>query len=392
MKTKSSDNKFLFRNESAWDIEITKADGSYYFDADGKKYIDFIMGWSVGNIGWGNDEVQKRIKKFNGPDYVHPYMMYKPWLHLAELLAEITPGDLQKCIRTTGGTESIEAAMQLAMIYTGRSKFVSLEGSYHGNSIGALSIGSSESHDIYPNLLSNCYKINKPFEEKTLAKLEARLSKKDVAAFIMEPIVIALGVEAPTVEFVTGARALCKKYGTLFIADEVASGFGRTGKLFACEYFDLEPDILCMAKSISGGYGAIGATITTEKIAKKAEKKLQFYSTNGWHPLSVEASIATIEYIQKNHDDLLKNVNEMGKYFRSRLENMKFKHKGTLHVKGLAICIDVAKARYASAIEEACRKKGLLIISEASKLFLFPSLNINEYTAHEGLTILEECL
>src|SRR5688500_9922310 len=163
------------------------------------------------------------------------------------MLARIAPGKLSVSYRTTGGTEAVEGALQIAMAYTGRGKFLSIEDSYHGNSIAAMSIGSSENRETFKNLLPNCRKIPRPLDHNALAKVETQLKKRDVAAFIMEPIICNLAALVPSGEFIRGVRELCTRYGTLFIADEVATGFGRTGKLFACEHFDLEPDILCMA-------------------------------------------------------------------------------------------------------------------------------------------------
>ena len=153
------------------------------------------------------------------------------------------------------------------MAYTGRGTFVSIEDSYYGNSIATMSIGATENRETFPNLLPNCRKIVPPLDRKALGKVETLLKKRDVAAFIMEPIICNLGALVPEDEFMRGVRKLCTRYGTLFIADEVATGFGRTGRLFACEHFDLEPDVLCTAKAITGGYGGLGAVITTSKIA-----------------------------------------------------------------------------------------------------------------------------
>ena len=141
---KQKDRKFLGRDLPALDLDIIKSDGNFLYDSKGRKYIDFLMGWCVGNVGWGNKKIKAVIKEFNGPDYVNPGYLYKPWVELAELLAKITPGKLTKSFRATGGTEAIEIALQAAMSHTKRHKFISIEGSYHGHSIGAMSIGSSD--------------------------------------------------------------------------------------------------------------------------------------------------------------------------------------------------------------------------------------------------------
>ncbi len=137
----SLDKKFVGRDASAIPIEVVSAKGNYVYDSAGKKYIDFVMGWCVGNIGWGVEEVEKRIRNFKGPNYVDPSYLYKPWTELAEILAKLTPGKLQKSFRATGGTEAVEIALQAALAHTKRTKFISIEGSYHGHSIGAMSVG-----------------------------------------------------------------------------------------------------------------------------------------------------------------------------------------------------------------------------------------------------------
>lgn len=388
MDTKAIDKKFLARPEAPENIEIARAENSFFYDSAGKRYIDFLMGWCVGNTGWGNEAIKNALKEFSGPEYVYPGLLYKPWTELAGILADITPGDLVKSFRTTGGTESVEAAMQIAMLYTGRSHFMSIEGTYHGNSLATLSIGDSASRKQFKNLLPNCHKADLPLDSKALKKVEARLKKKDVAAFIMEPIISSLGVVIPDENFILGVRALCKKYGTLFVADEVATGFGRTGKLFASEHFGLKPDIMCLAKAISGGYAGIGATITTEKVAKKVQSNVSLYSTFGWHPVSVQAAIANIRYIMEHRQELLQNTNDVSEVFRVKLEEMKFKKRGDVNIAGLAIGVDVKDSKYAERIRSKCLKNGLLLMSSDTYLVMFPALTIEKDVALKGLDIL----
>lgn len=392
MNTRLIDKNYFGRTGSPLDLEITGSDGSYLFDANDKEYIDFLGGWCVGNIGWGNKEIKDAIKRYNGPTYVHPTMLYRRWAELAEILADITPGKLKVSYRTTGGSESIEAAMQAAMCYTGRSKFLSIEDSYHGNTIGALSIGSSGNRKKYPNLLPGCYKIKLPLDVQALDKVESRLKKKDIAAFIMEPVICNLGVYIPEKEFMKGLQQLCNKYGTLLVMDEVATGFGRTGRLFATEHFDIAPDIITMAKAISGGYAGIGAMITTSKIARQIEDKFSFYSTYGWHPLSVEAAIANIKFLVRNKKPILDNVAEISELFQTRLSSMKFRHGSELSIKGLAIAVNVGASDYAKKIRKKCLNSGVLLNAEDDTLILFPALNIDRKVVENGLDILEACI
>jgi acetylornithine/succinyldiaminopimelate/putrescine aminotransferase len=332
------------------------------------------------------------VRDFDGPDYVHPDYLYRPWAQLAEMLARITPGKLAVSYRTTGGTESVEGALQIAMAYTGRGSFVSVEDSYHGNSIATMSIGASSNRETFKNLLPSCHKIEPPLDHKALRRVETLLKKRDVAAFIMEPIICNLGALVPDDDFVRGVRELCTRYGTLFIADEVATGFGRTGKLFACEHFDLEPDVLCMAKAITGGYGGLGAVITTSKIANAIKKDFSLYSTYGWHPLAVAAALANLRHLTRHKNKLLKNATQLGEYFHTRLSQMSFKGKATIHGKGFAIGIEVQDEAYATQIGDTCRENGLLVSAEEDVLMLFPALTITRQTARRGLDIFEKSL
>src|SRR3954467_14161678 len=278
------------------------------------------------------------------------------------------------------------------MAYTGRGRFVSIEDSYHGNSIATMSIGASDSRETFLNLLPNCHKIDPPLDHRALGKVETLLKKRDVAAFIMEPIICNLGALVPENDFVRGVRRLCTRYGTLFIADEVATGFGRTGKLFACEHFDLEPDILCMAKAITGGYGGLGAVITTSKIAKAIKEEFGLYSPYGWHPRAVAAALANLRYLTRHRNKLLKNATELGQYFLTRLSQMSFKGKATVRGKGFAIGVEVEDEGYASEVGDPCRDNGLLVSVEQDVLMLFPALNISRQTAQRGLDIFEKSL
>ncbi len=387
------DKKFLARDCNAHHIDVVKTEGSFIFDRSGKQYIDFLTGWCVGNIGWGNADIRKRISQFDGPEYVNPGFLYEPWAELAEILAKITPGDLQVCFRATGGTEAVEIALQAAMSHTKRHEFISIENTYHGHSLGAMSVGSSEFRQWYSNLLPHCYKLKPPLDTTALQQLENLLKNHEIAALIMEPIICNLGVEIPTDDFMKQADLLCKKYGALLIMDEVATGFGRTGKLFASSHFDIKPDILCMGKGLSGGYGALGATITTEAVAKSMQFDFSFYSTFGWHPIATEAAIANIKYLITHQQAIEKNTHEMSDYFVNRLSKMPFKSAFKIRAKGLAIAISFEKADYAEKIVSCAFDAGVILSTLGNHMItLFPALTIDHDTTKHGLDRIESCI
>ena len=209
----------------------------------------------------------------------------------------------------------------------------------------------------------------------------------------MEPVICNLGVMIPEHAFMKNISALCQRYGTLLVMDEVACGFGRTGKLFACEHFEIEPDILCLAKAITGGYAPMGACITTPKISSKVMKnEFEFYSTYGWHPLAVEAAIANIRYWKKNKEKILRNVMALSQCFTDGLSQMKFKKGATLRILGLAIGIEVSDPNYADRIQQKCLKKGLLFTTQENTLTFFPPLTMRQAIVEDGLEILGSCL
>jgi 4-aminobutyrate aminotransferase-like enzyme len=307
------------------------------------------------------------------------------------MLAGVVPVKRAKCYRATGGSEAVEIALQVAMAATGRSGFVSLADAYHGNTLGARSVGEAD-RETYPNLLAHCHKVDPPLDDRSAEKVERLLKGEKVAAFVMEPVVCNLGVLVPSQEFMSRVREACRKSGTLFVADEVATGFGRTGKLFASEHFDVEPDIMCLAKAITGGYAPMGATVVTAEVATEAG--VGFYSTYGWHPLSVAAALANLKHWGKHKETILTNVEAQGDYFRTRLTGMKFAEQGSVRVKGLAVGVEFGEeSGYASKLVDRCREAGLLVSADEDNLLtMFPALTIDREVARQGLDIMEACL
>lgn len=389
MTLAARDQKYLWReSEAAFCVKQTN--DSVLIDTDGKEYIDFLSGWCVGNMGWNNAAIRDCLKNYTGPEFVQPALMFEPWVELAELLAKITPGDLQVSVRATGGTEAAEIALQIAMAVTKRTQLVSLENSYHGHSLGALSIGSSYYRKRFSNLLPHCHKLSPPLNDHAADQLEQYLKNKDVAAFIMEPIVCNLGVEIPTESFMQRASALCKKYDTLFILDEVMTGFMRTGKMFAAEHFDVTPDILCMAKGITGGYGVLGAAIVTEAVSHRMKDHFGFYSTFGWQPIAVVAALANIRSIISNKSFLEKNIEALHHYFIKRLSQMPFKTEFHIQAKGLAIVLHVDNAAYVAKLVLRMRDNGVYTSQlEDNMIALFPALTMSPEIAKRGMDAVE---
>jgi acetylornithine/succinyldiaminopimelate/putrescine aminotransferase len=306
------------------------------------------------------------------------------------MLVEMTPGKLARVYRCVGGTEAVELALQIAVTATGRHKFVSLEDAYHGNSFGARSIGG----DALDAHLVGCKKLALPLDAHALVRLETQLKDREIAAFIMEPTVTNLSVIIPDNDFMQGLVPLCHKYGTLVIADEIACGFGRTGRLFASEHYDLEPDIMTLAKAITSGVAPLGATLVTTEVAAALGDDFDFYSTFGWHPLAVEAAIGTQEYWRQHRSEVLENVSERSEELRHRLSIMDFMDfegaSPEIRIQGLAVGIGLGNEAYVSKIEKQCRAHGLLVFAEEDSLVMFPPLTVDHETLDEALAILAQ--
>jgi acetylornithine/succinyldiaminopimelate/putrescine aminotransferase len=378
----------LARDDEDTGVRVARSRGSYVFDNRGRKYVDFLAGWCVGNFGWNNPRLERARRSFSGPDYVYPGYSYAPWEELAGLLAGIAPAELTMCFRATGGSEAVDIALQAAMVHTGRSKFVSLEDAYHGNTMAAMSLGDGAPDGA----MRKSHRISLPLDADALERVETQLKRRDVAAFIMEPVPINLGVESPETEFMEGLQKLCRRYRTLLIMDEVATGFGRTGRLFGSEHYAIEPDIMTLGKAITGGVAGMGAVISTEEIAESMEEDGTFYSTYGWHPLATHVAIANVRWIIQNKRRLLDGVATTSAYFRDRLATMEFGGEVKLNIRGLAIGVDVGDEDTADEIVERCRRGGLLLATEGSVITMLPALTIDRAAARRGLDIFEQSI
>lgn len=368
-------------------LRIVRAEGSYVWDDKRRRYIDFVMGWCVGNLGWALPEIHDAIERARHPDYVYPHYDYRGWHELADLLAGMAPAGLTRCFRATGGSEAVEIAMQVAMLATGRGKFVAIEGSYHGNTIATLSLADSANRERFPRLLPGCARVEPPLDARKLGRVETLLKQRDVAAFIMEPIAINLGVLAPDIEFMTGLQQLCRRYGTLLVVDEVASGFGRTGNLFAAQHFDdVRPDIMTLGKALSGGYGGIGATLVTEKVHRAVKGKMSAYSTYGWHPLAVTAAVANLRYWKRHEPWLLQNAVEIGAFLERRMREM-FGDRAEVRARGLALSVRLGEKEAAALVRRA-RRNRLLLAADGEFLQLLPAVNVEREVAERAAEIL----
>jgi 4-aminobutyrate aminotransferase-like enzyme len=381
------DRAHVGRTEPAEELEIVAAIGSHVRDASGRRYIDLQMGWCVGNLGWSPPEIMDRVRRYAGPTYVAPHALYAPWVELAERLVAFAPRRLSRAFRCVGGTESVELAMQLAMAHTGRHKVISIEGAYHGNSFAARSAGEPLAAH-----LTGFRKLSPPLDARALDRLETLLKPHDVAAFIMEPTVLNLAVLMPDAEFMRGLVALCHRHGTLVIADEVATGFGRTGRRFACEHNDVEPDLMTLSKAITNGIAPLGAVLTTAEVARSITGELEFYSTYGWQPLAVEAALGVLAYWRDHGDHLLSDVSDRSDEIRRRVSSMPLPDEAEVRIQGLAVAVELGDAARVQRVVRRCREHGVLIGDDDEAITMFPALTIDPFTLGDALDVLDDAL
>jgi putrescine aminotransferase len=322
------------------DKNYTRASGVSVWDSEGNEYLDFLGGFGALNLGHNPPEVIEAVEKVKQLPNILKSTLGKMASALAHNLAKITPGDLNNTFFCNSGTEAVEGAIKTARIATGKTKLISCKGSFHGKTLGALSITGREKYRIpFAPLVPECYSV--PYGD--LAALEEALADGEAAAFIVEPIQGEGGVILPPEGYLKGARELCDKYNALLIIDEVQTGLGRTGYMFACEYEQVSPDIMCLAKSLGGGIMPIGAFITTKDVWNKAyggiEKCLLHSSTFGENSWAMAAGIAAINSII--HKDLSKKAKENGGYFMDKLKTLIDKYKIIKDIRGRGLLIGI---------------------------------------------------
>ena len=321
-----------------FDRNFVSASGTSVWDDEGVEYLDFLGGYGALNLGHNHPDVISAVQSVAAlPNILHVTLGSLTGA-LAKNLADITPGKLQRSFFGNSGAEAVEGALKLARIATKRHVLVYCHGSFHGKSFGALSVTGRIKYQMpFQPLLPDCFAV----QFGDIASLEQVLREKSVAAFIVEPIQGEGGIIVPPVGYLAQARELCTKYGTLLIADEIQTGLGRTGQLFACEYEQVEPDILCLAKSLGGGIMPISAYITTHEIWKKAygnmEKATLHTSTFGGNTWAAAAGLAALEVTF--HENLVLQAREKGEYFIKGLKQLQEKYPLLKEVRGRGLMI-----------------------------------------------------
>ena len=408
-------------------LAIDRAEGVYLWDVDGRRYLDFSSQLMNVNIGHGHPTVIQAIKdQADRLTYVAPSFATQVRAELGRSLAEVTPGDLKKAFFTLGGAEANEHALKIARMVTGRQKVVTRYRSYHGATFGAMSASGDirrlPAEPGIPGVVRvfdpYCYRCVFGQEPETchrecIAHVEQVIQFEgpdQIGAILMEGVTGTSGLFVPPDDYWPRLREICNRYGILLIADEVMSGFGRTGKWFAVDNWDVVPDMITMAKGLTSGYMPLGAVVVSKRIAQHFEDHT-FWSglTASSHPISCAAAVATLGVYQE--DKLLENTVRMESVIAQGLEELKSCHPAIGDVRGLGLfwIIELVNDRDTReplvpwnakpselgpmpAISRHLRQQGLYTFVKWNWIFVVPPLCINADQIAEGLSIIDSAL
>lgn len=408
-------------------IPIAKAEGIYMYDYDGKRYTDMSAQLVNLNVGFGNklinDAIVKQLEQYA---YIGPSYGVESRAKLAKMIIDRMPDNMGKVFFTNGGADANENAIKMARLYTGRPKVFSRYRSYHGSTFGAGSLtGEPRRASIEPGIpgfvkFFDPYIYREPvikFESEKqatdyyLAKLREQIiyeGSDQVAAIVLETITGSNGVIIPPKGYLPGVRKICDEFGIIMICDEVMAGWGRTGKLFAFENFDVKPDIVSFAKGVTCGYVQLGGCVVSKEIAAYFDDNTLLCGlTYSGHPLACAAGVACVEYYDKAN--ILDNVNKVGKVLGELLEEMEEKHKcvGEVRYIGLFSSLELVKDKATGEplvpygkdpdgkmgkIIGALKAKGFCTYSHENMVFVNPALIITEAQLREEMAKLDEVL
>lgn len=335
-------------------------EGVYTYDNHGKRYLDCLGGYGIFNVGHRHPKVINAVKSQLDQVCLHSQDLLNPWAaHLAKQLSDITPGNLQYSFFCNSGAEAVEGAIKLARLYTGKSEVISTKNAYHGVTLGALSAtGRDCFREQFQPLLSGFHHV--PFGD--IDALEKAIGP-NTCAVILEPIQGEGGINVPPAGYLKKVRKLTKERGVLLILDEVQTGMGRTGRMFACEHEGVTPDIMCLAKALGGGVMPIGAFISTKEIWRVLEDNPSIHnSTFGGNPLACTAASATIEVLME--ENLPARSAVMGNYFMSSLKELMAKYPKYLsdvRGRGLLIGLEFKTIELRTGVQHELFHRGVLV-------------------------------
>jgi taurine---2-oxoglutarate transaminase len=401
-------------------IPVARAKGIYFWTPEGKRFLDFNSQLMSVNIGHGDERVIQAItKQASVLAYANPFMATEPRARLGQKLAEITPGDIDTFFFTNGGAEANENAIKLARFFTGRHKIIARYRSYHGATAGAISLtGDPRRWAAEPGIpgvvrvLDPYHGIERGWEsaETSLAMIEEIIQLEGshtIAAFILETVVGTNGILIPPDGYMQGVRKLCDKYGILMIADEVMSGFGRTGEWFAVDHWKVVPDLISMAKGLTSSYIPLGAVGMRHHIAQHFQDRV-FYGglTYNSHPMGCATALATIRVYEE--DNLIENSRNMGAIMKGLGADLQKKHPSVGGVRSIGLfgIVELVRSRKTKqpmapfngtsdemlALGKFFRENGLYTLVRWNTFYTNPPLCINEQQLREAFAIIDKGL
>jgi ornithine--oxo-acid transaminase len=398
-----------------FDTDYVSARGSYLYDTAGRAYLDFHSGEGFASLGHNHPDVREVLQATVAADLVDGVQIhYSPLAGmLAEALSQRLPRGLDAVFFASTGAEAVDSAMKFARAASGRPRLLSCESSFHGVTLGPLSlVGDEFFQEGFGPLLPGCARVR--FGD--LAQLEAELRSKDVAAFIVEPIQGRM-VSLPPEGYLQAAQELCRRYGTMFVVDEIQTGLGRTGRWFALEQWGLEPDFVLVGKALSGGYMPVAAMVTRREIYQRAvgtlERSYVHQSTFGRNRLSMAAGLATLRIIER--DRLLEHVAQISAVLCDGLAELQQRYEMIKEVRasGLMIGIELGAPRSGKArlswrlihmaseglfpqliVIPLHRDHGVITMAAGKNdvIKLLPPLTLSEAEAHSFLAALDAVL
>jgi len=381
-----SEDQYLGNLYQKFPVVIEKGLGSHVWDSNGKEYIDCMGGYGVALVGHRNERVVNAIKsQIEKIITVHSSLYSKTREEFLENLFKIAPKGLTQVHLNNSGAESVEAAIKFARKFTGKKGMIAMKGSYHGKSMGALSL------TFNPKYRESFKPLVEGVKFSAYGDLDALRDSidEDTAFIILEPIQGESGIRVPPDGFLQGVRKICDENDILLIFDEIQSGLGRTGRMWASEHWETAPDIMCLAKGIAGGI-PMGATLVKPDILS-VMKKGEHSSTFGGNPVSCAAGTATIQALTQ--DNLLKNAEMMGEKLFQGLIELKSKHSIIREVRGKGLMIGVElKFEVKDILLEGIKNGLLLLYSGRNILRFLPPLVISDEDVTNTLQILDKLL
>ena len=374
-------------------VEVERAEGSFFYTPEGKRYFDLVAGVSVSNVGHANPDVIAAVQK-QASDYMHVMvygeMVERPQVEYARSIAELLPGELNCVYFVNSGAEAVEVALKLVKRHTGRTELISMKRAYHGSTHGAMSMmGTPEGEEWkaeFRPLLPDVKSINfNSFEE--LKHITER-----TAGVLCEVVQGEAGVRLPNPEWLKALKERCSEVGALLIFDEIQTGMGRTGKMFACTKYGIEPDVICLAKAFGGGM-PLGGVAANKRVLDSFTHNpcLGHITTFGGHPVCCAAGLAALNYLKNNN--IVESVESKGALFESLLKD----HTKVLEIRrsGLLLAVELGKSEYLYHLMEIFKEEGIM-----SDWFLYcdtafrisPPLTISESEIEECSEIIRRSL